>query len=192
MPGSVAAFLPRWVRGIRISLPFSTVQRSVGSEFHRKRPLNRKRTCVVNTLWGDAVTFRLYGRHIEDIQLEIVMDKGTTAIAVRGAAAMFLIVGSGATVGARASAPTPAAPAASAVSSEIPAPPGDSGGLTGGGALRVVPARLAPLPEPGGCIIGLDCGCIRGLTCPGSTPHRKPAPADGQPQGVAPPPAPAP
>jgi len=119
------------------------------------------------------------------------MNKGRTAIALRGAAAMFvLMVGCGAAVGAQPSAPTPDTPATSALSSEMPAPPGDPGGLTGGGALPVVPAKLAPLPEPGGCIIGLDCGCIRGLTCPGTIPHHKPVPTNGHPQDAPPPPAP--
>ena len=137
--------------------------------------------------------FCLSARHIEGIQLGIVMDKGRTAITLRAAAAMFvLMVGCGAAVGAQASPPTPDAPATGAPSSEMPAPPEDPGGLTGGGALPVVPARLAPLPQPGGCIIGLDCGCIRGVTCPGSTPHHKPAPGDGHPQDAPPPPAPTP
>ena len=113
---------------------------------------------------------------VENLQLGIVMNNGSTAIALRGAAAMFvLMVGCGAAVGAQPSAPTSGTP--------------DSGGRTGGGALPVVPARLAPLPEPGGCIIGLDCGCIRGLTCPGTIPHHKPAPTNGHLQDDAPPPA---
>ena len=77
------------------------------------------------------------------------MNKGRTAIALRGAAAMFVfMVGCGAAVGAQRNAPTTDTPATSALSSEMPAPPGDPGGLTGGGALPVVPARLAPLRSP--------------------------------------------
>ncbi len=107
------------------------------------------------------------------------MDKGTTAIALRGAAAMFVFaVGCGAAVGANRSAPTPDTPATSALSGEMHSPSNDPGGLTGGGALPVVPARLAPLPQPGGCIIGLDCGCIRGVTCPGTVHHRPAPPND--------------
>jgi hypothetical protein len=121
------------------------------------------------------------------------MNKGRTAIALRGAVAVFvLMVGCGAAVGAQPSAPPPDMPATSALSSEIPLPPGDPGGLTGGGALPVVPAKLAPLPDPGGCIIGLNCGCIRGLTCPGTVPHHHPAPDNGDPSGAPAVPGPGP
>ena len=139
------------------------------------------------------MSFRLYACHIENLQLGIVMNKGRTAIALRGAAAMFvLMVGCGGAVGAQRSAPTTDTPATSALSGEMPVPPKDPGVPTDGGALPVVPARLAPLPEPGGCIIGLNCGCIRGVTCVGTVPHHKPAPTAGQPQDAPPPSAPAP
>jgi len=53
------------------------------------------------------------------------MNKGRTAIALRGAAAMFVfMVGCGAAVGAQRNAPTTDTPATSALSSEMPAPPG--------------------------------------------------------------------
>jgi hypothetical protein len=117
------------------------------------------------------------------------MDKGRTAIALLGAA-LVLMVGCGVAVAAPAGAPASDTPKASARSSEMPSTPQDSDGRTGGGALRVVPARLAPLPEPGGCIIGLDCGCIRGVTCVGTVPHHKPAPTGGEPQSAPPPPPP--
>ncbi len=47
--------------------------------------------------------------------------------------------------------------------------PGDS--TTGGGALPVVPVG------GGGCIIGLNCGCVHNCT----VPHHHPAPATVQP-----------
>jgi hypothetical protein len=53
-------------------------------------------------------------------------------------------------------------------------PPHPSGPTAAGGALPVVPAG------GGGCIIGLNCGCIRGITCPGAV-HRRPAPANDHP-----------
>ncbi len=41
----------------------------------------------------------------------------------------------------------------------------------------------APPPDGGGaCIIGLNCGCIRNITCP--TPHRRPAPANDTPHSA--------
>jgi hypothetical protein len=53
-------------------------------------------------------------------------------------------------------------------------PPHPSGAATGAGALPVVPVG------GGACIIGLNCGCIRGITCPG-TVHHRPAPANAHP-----------
>ncbi|RAU92034.1 hypothetical protein DQP58_19440 [Mycobacterium colombiense] len=54
------------------------------------------------------------------------------------------------------------APVANASSSVVtPAPPAP------GGALPVHPAGGG-----GGCIIGLNCGCARNVTCPSSHPHR--------------------
>jgi hypothetical protein len=59
--------------------------------------------------------------------------------------------------------------AGSARPAPTPAPaPGDRAG--GGGALPVVPVGGS------GCIAGLNCGCIRYITCPGTVRHR-PAPA---------------
>jgi|SRR5271169_383555 len=125
------------------------------------------------------------------VAARIMTNDGKRTIALRASAGLFvLMVGCGAAVAARPTAATPDTPATSASSSEMPLPPEDPGGLTGGGALPVVPARLAPLPDPGGCIIGLNCGCIRGLTCPGTIPHHHPAPTNGQPQDGPPPPAP--
>jgi hypothetical protein len=103
------------------------------------------------------------------------MNKGRTAIALRGGAAVFVLaVG----VVSQSLANTPAAGAASAIASETQAPPKDPGGPGGGGgadgALPVVPAH-------GGCIIGLNCGCIRGITCPGTVQHRRPAPVNDHP-----------
>src|SRR5271170_1146206 len=110
---------------------------------------------------------------------------GKRTIVLRASAGLFVfMVGCGAAVAAQPTSATPDTPATSASSSEMPLPPEDPGGLTGGGALPVVPARLAPLPDPGGCISGLNCGCIRGYTCPGTIPHHKPA----HPQDAPPPP----
>lgn len=40
-------------------------------------------------------------------------------------------------------------------------------------------------PDGGGaCIIGLNCGCIRNITCP--APHRRPAPDNGKPHSARP------
>lgn len=84
--------------------------------------------------------------------------KGGTAAAVcRGAAlvfaAAFLPAGVELSAGAAASPP----------SSEAPAPPSADGD---GGALPVQPVG------GGGCIIGMNCGCIPHRTCP--TPHPRP------------------
>ncbi len=110
------------------------------------------------------------------------MDKGRTVIALhRGAAVFVLAVGCGAGVGgvSQHETATSAVVAATAdtwtsvVSGEAPAPPNDPGGWAGG-ALPVVPVH-------GGCIIGLNCGCIRGITCPGTVHHRHPAPGNIEP-----------
>ena len=106
----------------------------------------------------------------------LVMNAGRTAIALRAGAGMFVLVGCGAFAGgvSQSGAPTPTT-ATSALSSETQPPPHDSGGPTGGGgALPVRPIM--------GCYLGLNCGCIRGITCPGTIPHHHhPAPTDGQP-----------
>src|ERR1700730_8656909 len=100
------------------------------------------------------------------------MRKGRTAL--RGGAAALALA---ALCGAVAEPPTRTT-ATRVLSSETSAPsppasgPGDGEGA--GGALPVLPAH-------GGCIIGLNCGCIRGITCPGTIPHRRPAPANAQP-----------
>jgi len=84
-----------------------------------------------------------------------------------------LMVGCAAAVGAaQPSAPAPAATSAFASAAQAPTPA--PGGLTRGGALPVVPVG------GGACIIGLNCGCIRGITCPG-TVHHPPAPANAHP-----------
>jgi hypothetical protein len=81
-----------------------------------------------------------------------------------GAAILALALGYGAdgnsaTTGASSSGtPAPAVPTAPG------APPG--------GALPVQPVG------GGGCIIGLNCGCIPRITCPGS--HRRTGGADGR------------
>jgi hypothetical protein len=89
------------------------------------------------------------------------MHIGRTAIAwQRGAAAFVISVGLGAGVVSQHETPTPAVLA----SGETPAD----------GTLPVIP------DGGGACIIGLNCGCIRGITCPG-TVHHRPAPATGHP-----------
>ncbi len=55
---------------------------------------------------------------------------------------------------------TPAAKAASSIVAPAPAPPGEPGG-----ALPVHPAG------GGGCVIGLNCGCIANITCPKPPRH---------------------
>lgn len=116
---------------------------------------------------------------------------GKRTIALRASAGLFVLtVACGVAVAAQPIAATPDTLAAIASSNEMPLTPEDPGGLTSGGALPVVPARLAPLPDPGGCISGLNCGCIRGLTCPGTIPHHHPTQANGHPQDAPPPPAP--
>lgn len=83
------------------------------------------------------------------------MSRGTT-IAWRGCvAAVAVAIGCGVVTAAPGGVSVPTATAMVDVSA--PADPG------GGGALPVVPAH-------GGCIIGLNCGCIRGTTGPCSGP----------------------
>src|SRR5271156_3627635 len=58
---------------------------------------------------------------------------------------------------------------------------GATGGSGGGGALPVQPVG------GGACIIGLNCGCIRAIPCPVTTPHHHPAATnDHQPAPGAP------
>ncbi len=109
------------------------------------------------------------------------------AIASRGAVVFALAVGFGDVAGVVSSsgASTATITASTAVSSETPAPPPNPSGPTGGGgALPVVPAA-------GACIIGLNCGCIRNITCPGAVHHR-PAPSNDHPQVPAAGPLPGP
>jgi hypothetical protein len=96
-----------------------------------------------------------------------------------GAAALAVTIGCGAMAGA-----PPDTTAAKFLSSATPAPaptPVDRAG--GGGALPVVPVG------GGACIAGLNCGCIRYITCPGTIRHHPPTPANNHPP---PPPAPDP
>lgn len=68
----------------------------------------------------------------------------------------------------------------SAASSSVsPAPPSPA---NPGGALPVRPAG------GGGCIIGMNCGCIRNITCP--KPHARHPGVVGDPQRGGPAPAP--
>jgi hypothetical protein len=110
----------------------------------------------------------------------VVMNTGRTAIASRAGAGLFvlMVVGCGAVAGgvSQSGAPTPTT-VTSALSSETPSPPNDPGGPAGGGALPVHPIM--------GCYVGLNCGCIRGVTCPGTiTHHHHPAPTNDQPHGA--------
>ena len=101
---------------------------------------------------------------------------GRSKAALRASASLFvLMVGCGAAaVGAGASALAPDTTATNAMSGETPAPPpAPSGPTGGGGALPVLPATA--------CVIGLNCGCVRGLTCPGTYPHHHGATTNGQP-----------
>jgi len=101
------------------------------------------------------------------------MNTGRTAIALRtGAGLLVLMVGAVAGGVSQSGAPAPTT-ATSALSSETQPPPNDPGAPTGGGgALPVRPIM--------GCYLGLNCGCIRGITCPG-TVHHKPAPTNDHP-----------
>jgi hypothetical protein len=81
------------------------------------------------------------------------MRKGRTVIALRSGAAVFVLaVGCGAGVGVVSQHETPLS-------------------VVADGALPVVPAG------GGGCIIGLNCGCVHNC----SPPHRPPAPATVRP-----------
>jgi hypothetical protein len=126
-----------------------------------------------------AVRSCLSTRHVENLRLGAVMNQGRTAIALRGGVTVFvLVVGCGALPGVMSTSsasPTPTT-TSSAVSREAAAPSGDPGGPSGG-ALPVAPAH-------GGCIIGLNCGCIRGFTCPGTILHHRPAPTNDRPHGA--------
>ncbi len=107
------------------------------------------------------------------------MNKGWNAIALHGGAAAFaLALGYGAVTGvvSAGNSLTVAGPAPRELSSETPTPgpaPGDR--ADGGGALPVVPVGGS------GCISGLNCGCIRYVTCPGTVRHHHPAPANDHP-----------
>ena len=91
--------------------------------------------------------------------LGVVMENGITAIALRGCAAVFVVaIGCGVETAAQGGLSIPAAAAMAATSGQPPADPQGPGG-----ALPVVPVH-------GGCIVGLNCGCIRGTTGPCSGP----------------------
>jgi len=114
------------------------------------------------------------------------MSTGRTAITLgAGAGLLVLVLGCGAVAGgvSQSGAPTPTR-ATSALSSETPLPPNDPGGPTrGGSALPVRPIM--------GCYLGLNCGCIRGITCPGTVHHHRATPNNNnQPPDAPPPPAP--
>jgi hypothetical protein len=86
-----------------------------------------------------------------------VTNKGRMAIAL-GSSAAALLLGLGGAIGegvatAAASSPTP-----------VPVLPNAAGGSDGG----ATPAH--PLGG-GGCVIGLNCGCIPRITCPGPRAH---------------------
>jgi hypothetical protein len=109
---------------------------------------------------------------------------GRSKAALRASAGLLvLMVGCGAAVvGVEQSAPTTGTSATTAMPSETLAPPPAPSGPTGGGgadgALRVVPVG------GGGCVIGLNCGCI-GRNCPPFFPqHHNSAPADGHPNNA--------
>jgi hypothetical protein len=96
----------------------------------------------------------------EEPTLGVVLKKGITAIALRGHAAVFVVaLGCGVQTAAQGGLSIPAAAAMAAASGQAHADPQGPGG----GALPVVPVH-------GGCIIGLNCGCIRGTTGPCSGP----------------------
>ena len=110
-----------------------------------------------------------------------MLNKSRTPVALRVGVGLFVFMaGCGAGVGVLAqSGALTATTAKSALSSETPASATDPGGTTGGGgAVPVVPAA-------GACIIGLNCGCIRGITCPGTIPHHHHAPGADHPDAPA-------
>lgn len=109
------------------------------------------------------------------------MNKGWTAVALRaGTAAIALAAGFGAVVGVQMD--TNGTRVLSGEAPELSPVPGDR--AEGGGALPVVPVG------GGACISGLNCGCIRYITCPGTIRHHRPAPVNDHPPD--PPAAPAP
>jgi hypothetical protein len=96
-----------------------------------------------------AVRFSSSACHGEKLKSGGVMSRGRTAIALRGGAVVFVFaIGCGAGVGVVSQHETPVSAVAD-------------------GALPVVPVG------GGGCIIGLNCGCVH--NCPNQ--HRHPAPA---------------
>jgi hypothetical protein len=107
---------------------------------------------------------------LQRLQLEGMTNFRRPKAALRAAGLFVVMVGCGASVvSAQASTLPPNTTVADAMS---------------GGAPALVIAPRGP-----SCIIGLNCGCIRG-NCPGDHPHHHPAPANDNPPGgqVAPPP----
>lgn len=102
------------------------------------------------------------------------MSKGATTIAWRSCAAAFAVaIGCGVVAVAPDGLSIPTAAAMAGGSG-----PADPQGPGTGGALPVVPAH-------GGCIIGLNCGCIRGTTGPCTGPPLLKHPAiHNAPQGA--------
>jgi hypothetical protein len=95
------------------------------------------------------------------------MSRGITAIALRCCAAAFVVaIGCGVQTAAHSGMSIPEA-AAMAEQSGQAAPPEPQG-----------PGATPVLPVHGGCIIGLNCGCIRGSgsgPCSGPRPLKHPA-----------------
>lgn len=134
---------------------------------------------------ADCATCELRVCDLGDIRLTFkFMNIFRSGGALRAGAGLFvLVVGCGAAAigaGATVLVPDTTTTVTNATAGEVPAPPSNPGGPTrGGGALPVVPAG------GGGCIPGLQCGCIRGITCPGDHIHHPhPAPANVNPPGA--------
>ena len=108
--------------------------------------------------------------HEAKLQLVVVTNrKSRTAAALCGGAAVVFAIGLGVTGADELLNST-----MSHSSSLVPAPPSTMGtNGDGGGALPVQPVG------GGACIIGLNCGCIRNITCPKPHPSH-PDTANGQ------------
>ncbi len=113
--------------------------------------------------------------------------KVRTALAMFGGAAVALAVGWLGDDG-RPPATTTAALTTSLHSSAKPSMPEPQAATSPAGPDRSDGGALPAVPVHGGCIIGLNCGCIPNLTCPGSHPrkgqpdsHRRPAPSNPTP-----------
>ncbi len=104
----------------------------------------------MKSLWRGRALLRMAARETKMTIVTNVKTRATAAVC--GGAALLVLAGGWSPAGAMAGTTT-----AAESSSVTPVPPSPS---TPGGALPVRPAG------GGACIIGLNCGCIRNITCP--------------------------